>query len=321
MRKLTTHYRGGARTPRVTTILITFLVVSALASPLLGVVQNGTGLDPTILQLTQFSTAVGAFAAWMRWRGRRPYPPTTRRSVLRPVALGAAMALAITFVLIVLARLGPDHWRAVDLATLPAPLALILCVQLIGAAGEEVGWRGLVQPLMETRMPTTPAAAITGLFFGLGHFYVLSMGIAVYVVFVVSTIGLSLAAAAITTGRSWTTRVVASTTLHWGVNVGILVGFGNGDDSLQWIVNTMIAMSVVGAACVPWLIRSSRHLPETSFEDRVQGVPGRLGHRRIRVDVVVQRANRLDDGPAASTLPGRVVDAERFPEHVAGTWR
>jgi membrane protease YdiL (CAAX protease family) len=256
MTKTNTFPPAGAGRARVTTVVVAFLVVSAAASPLFTRAQGVTGLDPTILVLTQFSTAFGALVVYAIWRGRLPYTRTTRRGVLAPLCAAVGLSLAVTLVLWLLALVEPHRWQSLDTSTLPAPLALILLAQFLGAAGEEVGWRGFVQPLLETRMPTLPAAAITGLFFGLGHFYMAGAGIAVYSVFVVSTIGLSIAAAAMTTGRTWWARVLVATVLHWGVNIGTLVGFSNADESMLWMTDTAIAMGVVGAACVPVVMRS-----------------------------------------------------------------
>ncbi|NBE83594.1 CPBP family intramembrane glutamic endopeptidase [Micromonospora rubida] len=248
----------------MTTIIVAFLVASTAASPLFTLAQGLTGLHPTVLVLTQFSTAVGALAVYAIWRGRLPYPRTTKRGLLAPACAAVGLALAVILVLWLLAVVEPHRWEPLDTATLPAPLALILLAQFLGAAGEEVGWRGLVQPLLETRMPALLAAAVTGVFFGLGHFYVAEAGVAVYAVFVVSTIGLSVAAAAVTAGRAWWIRVLVATVLHWGVNIGTLVGFPHADDSMAWMTDTAIAMGLVGVACVPFLIRSTRRASTAS---------------------------------------------------------
>ncbi len=254
----------GAGRPRVTTVVVAFLVVSAAASPLFTLAQGVTGLDPTILVLTQFSTAFGALVMYAIWRGRLPYPRTTRRGVLAPLWAAVGLSLAVVVLLWLLAIVEPRRWQSLDTSTLPAPLALILFAQFLGAAGEEVGWRGLVQPLLETRMPTLPAAAVTGMLFGLGHFHVAGAGIAVYSVFVVSTIGLSITAAAITAGRPWWARILVATVLHWGVNTGILVAFSNADESMRWMTDTAIATGLVGAACVPLVIRSKHRASNDS---------------------------------------------------------
>ncbi|MEU7610987.1 type II CAAX endopeptidase family protein [Micromonospora sp. NPDC049204] len=242
----------------MTTVVVTFLAVSAAASPVFALAQGAAGLDPTILVLAQFSTTVGALVAYAVWRGRLPYPRTTRRGVLAPLCAAAGLALMVTLVLWLLAIAEPHRWQSPHTSTLPAPLALILLAQFLGAAGEEVGWRGFVQPILETRMATLSAAAITGLLFGLGHFPMAGAGLAVYSVFVVSAIGLSVAAAAVTTGRPWWARVLVSTVLHWGVNIGILVGFSSADESMLWMANIAVAMGLIGAACVPFLIRPNR---------------------------------------------------------------
>ncbi len=239
-------------------VIATFLVVSAAASPLFGLLQDGTGLDPTVLVLAQFSTAVGALVVYAIWRRRLPYPPVTGRGLVGPLAVAVGLSLAVVALLVILTWAERRPWQPLDTATLPIPLGVILVAQFVGAAGEEVGWRGLVQPVLETRVRPLAAGAITGVFFGVGHFYMYAAGFAGYAVFVLSTTGLSIAAAAVTTGRDPWVRVLTGTVLHWLVNVGILIGFANADASLLWITDTAVAMGALGLACVPVLTRRGR---------------------------------------------------------------
>ncbi|WP_147453982.1 CPBP family intramembrane glutamic endopeptidase [Tessaracoccus antarcticus] len=128
------------------------------------------------------------------------------------------------------------------MATLPAPLAAVLGLQLLGAAGEEIGWRGVVQPLLERRFTVMVSGVITGLLFGLGHFYVLpAAGALAYGVFVVSAVGMSVSLAVVTAGRALIPRIALATCFHWLVNSAMLLLFSDGDVSLLWTINLAIA--------------------------------------------------------------------------------
>ncbi|WP_166436039.1 CPBP family intramembrane glutamic endopeptidase [Cellulomonas shaoxiangyii] len=236
--------------PPVWQVLLVFLGVSALASALLAAVQGAVGPPTDVLVLTQLATAVGALVTWLLWRGRLVLPPVRTRGWRAPLLTSLAVAVVVGAVLWLVQAAGAGTWPPLDHATLGAPLVVVLAAQLVGAAGEEVGWRGLVQPVLETRLRLLPAALVTGLMFGLGHVHVLAAGIGVYALFLVSAVGLSVALAVVTAGRAVLQRVVLATVLHWLVNVVMLVGFSGGDTSVGWTAGTAAATVVAGLGCV-----------------------------------------------------------------------
>jgi membrane protease YdiL (CAAX protease family) len=246
-------------TLRLWAALIFFLVVSALASLLLSMVQGSLKLNSNVTVLTQFSTAIGALVTWIVWRKRLVFPAVSVRGWARPLAAAIVLAAVIGLILFVTEIAESHRWPLLNPSTLGAPLLLVVIAQLIGAAGEELGWRGVVQPLLETRVRMLPAAIITGLLFGVGHFYVISAGIEIYALFIVSAIGLSLLLGYLTTGRSIWQRVAIASVVHWLVNMVFLVGFSGGDESALWTANTAIATGLTGIGYVIFIrVRVSR---------------------------------------------------------------
>lgn len=236
---------------RMVLILVTFLAVSTLASPLLSQLQETTGVNPDVLRLPTFATAVGAAVVWLIWRKTFTFPQRPSQSIMRVVVLAVFLTALTTAVLFALSAAEGNLWPPLDPSSLPAPLAVILLLQLLGAAGEEVGWRGVVQPLLENRFSVVWAGVVTGLLFGLGHFYVLLVaGPVVYLTFVIAAIGLSVTLAVLTTGRSLTSRVLVASFFHWLVNSAMLVFFSGGDESLLWTANTAIATVSVAVVAV-----------------------------------------------------------------------
>lgn len=245
--------RADAR-PRVVPPLLTFLVVTGVAAPLLEAAQGAAGLGVDLVRLTMFATAVGAAVVWAVWPHTRTAADVRRTDTGRALGLAFVLAAVAVAVLLVLDLVEGDRWTVLDPSTLPAPLVVVLVVQVVAAAAEEVGWRGVVQPLLERRLSLLVSGVVTGLLFGLGHVYVLvGGGPAVYATFVLSTVGISVLLAVLTTGRTLVARMLVGTAFHWLVNVAILVLFSDGDTSLLWTAN--LAAAFVGAALLALVLR------------------------------------------------------------------
>lgn len=270
----------GRRRDRVVAVLVTFLVVSAVASAALAALQAAAGPPTDVLVLTQLATAVGALVSWLVWRRQLVLPPVRVRGLRAPL-LASLGATALVGGVLWAAQEVWHAWPPLDPGTLGAPLVVVLAAQLVGAAGEEVGWRGLVQPLLETRLPVVTAGVVTGLLFGLGHVHVLAAGAAVYALFVVAAVGLSVALACVTAGRGVVPRVLIATALHWLVNVVVLVGFSGGDASARWTAVTAVATVVAGAALAV-VVRPDRGRPAGGHPAGGQPTGGRVPGADVR---------------------------------------
>jgi len=247
------------RRPAIIPILV-FLVASALASalasPLLAVLQGVMSLNPNILRLTVFSTAVGAAVAFLIWRRSLAYPPVAVTMLSWPVLFGVGAFLLAGVLAFALAKIEHAPWRAPRPGDLGAPLVIILAVQLIGAAAEEVGWRGLVQPLLETRLAIWKAALVTGALFALGHFYLAFMvSPASFLLFIVSAIAISLVLAVATVGQSWASRIAVASLLHFLVNMETFFLFADGDGSVLYFADLALAFGAVGVVALVVLWR------------------------------------------------------------------
>jgi membrane protease YdiL (CAAX protease family) len=236
--------------------IVAFLVVSAIASPALAELQGVTGLNPDVLRLTVFSTAVGAAAVWLLWRKRLAYPPTTTFGLGGPILVSIAACLVAGVIVLCLAKVEGAPWRPPGPGALGAPLAVVLAVQLLGAAAEEVGWRGLVQPLLETRLAPWKAALVTGALFGLGHFYLaFAVSAVAFLLFLVGAVALSLILALATVGRSWKSRIAIATLLHFLVNMETFFLFADGDGSVLYFADLAVAFGAGGMVALGFLLR------------------------------------------------------------------
>ncbi len=110
---------------------VTFLVVAAVASPVLALVQEWTGVDGEILRFTTFATTVGAIAVWLRWPGSRRIVSVTRTDALSAFGSSVVLALVLMLVLFLLSLIEDARWSLLDPSTLPAPLVVVLGLQVL----------------------------------------------------------------------------------------------------------------------------------------------------------------------------------------------
>lgn len=237
--------------------IIVFVIASAVASPLLAKAQDLTGLDANVLRLTVFSTAVGALVVWLVWRKALRSLPVNTSGFDRSLLFAVGACLLAIGIAVALAKFENAPWRGPKAGSLGAPLVVVLIVQLLGAAAEEVGWRGLVQPLLETRLAAWMAALVTGALFGLGHFY-LAFGVAPlsFGLFLVSAVAISMILALATLGRSIWERIVIATLLHYLLNMATLFLFSDGDGGVRYFADLAVAFGICGAlASIPLILR------------------------------------------------------------------
>ncbi len=242
--------------------IVTFALVSTLASPLLGKLQDFIALDPSVLRLTVLSTAVGALVVGSVWRQGLHYPPVIKFGIDRSLVLAVAACLVATGIAMLLAKFEGAPWGPPKAGALGAPLAVVLVMQIVGAAAEEVGWRGLVQPLLETRLSARVASLITGALFGLGHFYLaFTVSPASFGLFLISAIAISMILALATIGRSIGQRIAIATVLHFLLNMATLGLFADGDGSVLYFEDLALAFGVCGATAAFLLASPDRISP------------------------------------------------------------
>ncbi|MBT2480123.1 CPBP family intramembrane glutamic endopeptidase [Streptomyces sp. ISL-94] len=186
-----------ARPPRVRGTAGVFLAVAFAASGVLGAVQPALGVPAEVVQLTQFApaAAVAALTVFQRKRVVRLLRGGALRGEGRTGALLATAALIIAVgVLAYVVHPGRagGAWFTRP-GALEQPFALITVAQLIGACGEEIGWRCLLQPLLRTRFGAVASSVTVGVLWGLWHVQVFAQRPAYAAAFLAATIGMSVA--------------------------------------------------------------------------------------------------------------------------------
>ncbi|WP_336085428.1 CPBP family intramembrane glutamic endopeptidase [Nocardia sp. SSK8] len=197
-----------------------YLLATLAASAFFLAVQPHSGIDPAALSLVQFAPAVGALVTWLLCRrtvtASLPTAVPSRQVRLRVAAM---IATCVAFWLLItaaalLAGITPVGPAAVG----GVPFAAFVLLQLLGAAGEEIGWRGQLQPLLETRTTKLTAITLTGITWTLWHIQAFTATPLTALCFTLSTMAFAFTLGTLSTG-TFGQRVLIATTGHWLINI------------------------------------------------------------------------------------------------------
>jgi membrane protease YdiL (CAAX protease family) len=227
--------------------LITFAVVSGITSVALDIVQDLTGFAYGLVVLAAFGPAIGALAAFAFHRqtlaGLMPAAVTTRQVIAHLVLGVAASAAFFGLVVGMVALLGGAPLWQTDVAGFP--FALVVVGLLAGALLQEIGWRGVLQPLIERMTSRLVATILVGAVWGFWVVQLLPIDntFAAVTSVVVATVLLSILLGHFGNG-SPLQRVLAATIVHWLVAVAFVLVAGYGTISTTAALALLMALAV-----------------------------------------------------------------------------
>ncbi|MFI1913846.1 CPBP family intramembrane glutamic endopeptidase [Nocardia sp. NPDC020380] len=258
---------GASESPtavRVWAALAVYVLATLAASVVLLAVQPLSGIGPAVLSLVQFGPALGVLVTWLAFRNTvsrlLPAPVSSRRvgiSVLVTVVVCALFLLLVTVAAVVsdTAMVGP-------VAVGGVPFVVFVVLQLIGACGEEIGWRGFMQPLLESRMARVAAILVTGTTWALWHVQAFVAGPVTGICFFASAVGSAIVLGYLSTG-SFRQRVLIAAIGHWLINIACyLLAGDNTLDQPQLVFmaigTVLVAAGVMMARSLLWRDRMGR---------------------------------------------------------------
>ncbi|MFD7019826.1 CPBP family intramembrane glutamic endopeptidase [Streptomyces sp. NPDC059928] len=255
-----TERRGG-----VWGTVVMFTVVASVAAGALGVVQPATGIPQEVVQLTQFgpALAVGVAALYRRRRTRE----LLRGAVAAgsgPLPPGGAVLLGAAGLIVALCVLGYYAVRGEVPFTSPGslqhPFALIVAAQLVGACGEEVGWRCYLQPLLRSPLGTIAASVTVGVLWGAWHVQVFTQAPLYAAGFLVATVAMSVVLGIALDGLGGWRRLLYAGGFHALVNLGLLLFLD--EESGAILPMLCFGLSCLAVAVIAVVLRGGRRAPE-----------------------------------------------------------
>lgn len=231
--------------PNLWTEVLIFYIVTSIGSLVLGIIQPMLGVPGVVIQLTQFGPTLGVLAlCLLRSLMRMPSLATGNRFwPHQPWKLAAVAALSA---LIVAAAWAWYSLNGLPVAYTPPsslshPFWLIVIAQFIGAAGEEIGWRCFLQPMLQSRFGVLPASVIVGFLWGIWHIGIFAEGPGYALLFILFAVSISVILGELLRDASGG-RLLISTTFHALINLGLLIWFNEEDGSRQ-------AMGTLAVSC------------------------------------------------------------------------
>ncbi|MBE7701564.1 CPBP family intramembrane metalloprotease [Oerskovia sp. Sa1BUA8] len=240
--------------PTLTFVLLTFVASGALLQ-----LQPASGIDPAVLALVQLGPAVGAGITLAIFRGRlAPLLPDAvpRRQVVAHLVLALAACLLYAGVLVTVLLVQGEPLEGAH-GVAGVPFVVLTLTYLVGAAGEEIGWRGMLQPLLENRFSLLAASIVTGLVWGVWHVQIFTAGPVVVVAFLLATVALSVLVGHFGRGTVWQ-RVALATLVHWLVNLALLLALGDRHSTPDGTVANAIAALVTTAVFMAMFAAAQR---------------------------------------------------------------
>jgi membrane protease YdiL (CAAX protease family) len=149
--------------------LIVFAIVAGVVGIALDILQDLSGFAVGVFQLGALGPLAGAVAAWLFFRAtlREILPAAvSRRQATAHLILGLAAGVLLVVVLFAtLALLDAVPTLAADVHGVPVAITLVGLI--VAAAVQEVGIRGLAQPILELTGSRLFASLVVGVLWGL----------------------------------------------------------------------------------------------------------------------------------------------------------
>jgi uncharacterized protein len=198
----------------------TFYGLTFLFTILLAIVQEATGLDAEKIILPQLGPGIAAVVmiAWFRSDNLKISIVPKRVSFSKYlVAFGLPLLVATLLFLI--------YSQFIQPLTISFPhaaaLMLMLSGMLLGAFGEELGWRSYLQNLLDKRLNGLAAFWLVGILWGLWHVGNYQNGVLYMLFFILATIGYSATMAWLFRDDDY--NVVLAGLFHFAISLGFFM--------------------------------------------------------------------------------------------------
>ena len=198
----------------------TFYGLTFVFTTILAIVQQASGLDAEKVILPQFGPGVAAVVmiAWYRGHNLKISIAPKRVSFSKClVAFGLPMLVSTLLFLI--------YSQFIQPLTISFPhaasLTLMVGGMLLGAFGEELGWRSYLQNLLDKRLNGLTAFLIVGVLWSLWHVGLYQNGVLYMLFFTLATIGYSATMAWLFRNDDY--NVILAGLFHFAVSLGFFM--------------------------------------------------------------------------------------------------
>jgi membrane protease YdiL (CAAX protease family) len=197
-----------------------FYVVTFIFTIILAVTQQALGIDAGKIVLPQFGPGIAALIMVIVFRGDNVKLTIAFKEIPFLKYLGAiSIPIVVSIILFIVYNqfISPISVPLTNVTS----LAIMIGGMLLGAFGEELGWRGYLQNMVGSRLNGFISFLLVGILWGLWHVGNYQNGPTYMLFFVFSTIGYSAVMAWLLQGTNY--NVVLACLFHFGVNAGFYI--------------------------------------------------------------------------------------------------
>lgn len=222
---------------------------------ILAIVQQAWGFEADKISLPQFGPGFAAIVMIMVFRSDNVKITVTLKGIPFQKFLGAiGIPIVVPMILFLIYN---QFINPLSIPPIHTPsLMIMLGGMLLGAFGEELGWRGYAQNMLERQLNGFIAFLLVGVLWGLWHVGNYQNGPTYMLFFVFSTIGYSAVMAWLLQGTNY--NVVLAGLFHFAVNVGFYILTDALADIRLVALNGLVWM---GAAVVIIILTRRNYLP------------------------------------------------------------
>jgi membrane protease YdiL (CAAX protease family) len=200
--------------------VVVFYVMTFVFTIAFSILQQVLGIDPAKVSMAQFGPGLAALVMLLMFRADNAKLVVAFKGIpLWKYLAAVGMPVGISMILFLIYN---QFIHPVPLPLVDAPsLAIILVGMLVGAFGEELGWRGYLQKMLGARRNGLAAFIIVGVLWGLWHVGNYQFGPVYVLFFVLSTIGYSAVMAWLIQTSDY--NVIPAALFHFAVNAGFYI--------------------------------------------------------------------------------------------------
>lgn len=234
-----------------------FVLITITVTGLLGLIQQKIGIDFEKIVLPQLAPAIGFVVISLLFKNLRiPIGLDFNKAIALKLVVASGLPFLFMTIAYFIGKLsGLDIKVTHDLT--PLFPTMIMSV-IIGAIGEELGWRSFLQPYLEKNNSVLLASMIVGLIWGLWHIGHYKNGMIFMIGFIIFTIAASIILAWILRDTKY--NLIISVLFHTSINLGFFVLFKNSlTDSKVMVIYGFVWL----IAAIRVVIRTGKDLVKT----------------------------------------------------------
>lgn len=218
--------------------IILFVLTTLVFTILFAVVQQKAGLSFEKISLPQLAPAIAVLIFFLIYK---KLPTQINLNFEKVVLTKSLIALVIPVILFSISffigKLLNLNVRITENLTSLFPL--MIAGMLIGAFGEEIGWRSFLQPLFEKKNSVLITSVLVGVIWGLWHVGHYKNGLLFMIGFLLFTISVSIIIAWLLRGTGY--NLIISAIFHLSINIGFLIFYQNSmTDTKFMLINGII---------------------------------------------------------------------------------